>query len=287
MMLINLTACVSVGTKFVSQLDRIHHNLLTIYQCCSKLVQQLIWEAQREKIPVEHVIRWSSIRLMCAVRKTALEIFMAFSEKCATNNGYALRIFDSFTMPVLEEYRVATWDETREPCVLACLESLIEKMGDELQSNVGTVLQCTFEVTLRMITRDMAEYPEHRLNFFGMLRAITSRCPQIIEGMSEEQVRLLINSIVWAFRHTERNIAEIGLRILHEVLQLVSNIIDLCIKFHRKYYQMLVHEIFAVLTDTFHKPGFKIHVKILHHLLELLRDTRGLKIPIWRLKFVF
>ena len=42
----------------------------------------------------------------------------------------------------------------------------------------------------------------------------------------------------------------------------------------------LAREIFAVMTDTFHKPGFKLHARILHHLVALASPD-GLTAPLW------
>lgn len=45
----------------------------------------------------------------------------------------------------------------------------------------------------------------------------------------------------------------------------------------------IVREVFAVMTDTFHKPGFKLHARILHHLFALARSDggTGLAAPLW------
>ena len=45
----------------------------------------------------------------------------------------------------------------------------------------------------------------------------------------------------------------------------------------------LVRELFAVMTDTFHKPGFKLHARLLHHLFGLARPAAegGLPEPLW------
>jgi len=37
-------------------------------------------------------------------------------------------------------------------------------------------------------------------------------------------------------------------------------------QFYKTYFLNIEQEIFAVLTDTFHKPGFKLHVFVLQHL---------------------
>jgi exportin-1 len=76
------------------------------------------------------------------------------------------------------------------------------------------VLAAVFEPTLGMITVNFEDFPEHRLKFFGLLHAITNHCFACLFGMSPPQLKLLIDSIVWAFRHTERNVAETGLLLL-------------------------------------------------------------------------
>lgn len=45
---------------------------------------------------------------------------------------------------------------------------------------------------------------------------------------------------------------------------------EFCNQFHQTYFMTIEQEIFAVLTDTFHKPGFKLHVLILQHLFCLV-----------------
>mmetsp|Transcript_13460 Transcript_13460/g.38220 ORF Transcript_13460/g.38220 Transcript_13460/m.38220 type:complete len:176 (+) Transcript_13460:344-871(+) len=52
-------------------------------------------------------------------------------------------------------------------------------------------------------------------------------------------------------------------------------------QFHQTYYMQLVQEIFAVMTDTFHKPGFKIHARIMHHLFEIVQTNDVIVAPLW------
>ena len=58
----------------------------------------------------------------------------------------------------------------------------------------------------------LQDYPEHRLQFFNLLRSITNACFGTLFTMSPGQLKLVIDSIVWAFRHTERNVADTGAR---------------------------------------------------------------------------
>ena len=91
------------------------------------------------------------------------------------------------------------------------------------------------------------DYPEHRLQFFALLRAITNACFGTLFTMSPTQLRLVIDSIIWAFRHTERNVADTGLNLLLELLDMFARS-DFATQFHQTYYLQLMQEIFAVMT---------------------------------------
>jgi exportin-1 len=55
---------------------------------------------------------------------------------------------------------------------------------------------------------------------------------------------------------------------------------EFCNQFHQTYFLTIEQEIFAVLTDTFHKPGYKLHVLILQHLFCLV-DSGALTQALW------
>jgi hypothetical protein len=65
--------------------------------------------------------------------------------------------------------------------------------------------------------------------------------------MSAAQLKLVIDSIVWAFRHTERNVAETGLALLHDLLVQFAGS-EYATQFHQTYYLHLLNEILAVMT---------------------------------------
>ncbi|KAG6750964.1 hypothetical protein POTOM_045479 [Populus tomentosa] len=132
---------------------------------------------------------------------------------------------------------------------------------------------------LQMITKNFEDYPEHRLKFFSLLRAIATHCFPALIRLSSEQLKLVMDSIIWAFRHTERNIAETGLNLLLEMLKNFQAS-EFCNQFYRSYFLTIEQEIFAVLTDTFHKPGFKLHVLVLQHLFCLV-ESGALTEPLW------
>lgn len=83
------------------------------------------------------------------------------------------------------------------------------------------MFEAVFKCTLDMITKNFEDFPEHRSNLFNLLRAINHHCfPALLADPSN--FTLIIESIKWAFKHTERNVAETGLNTLLELLNNVQ-----------------------------------------------------------------
>ena len=66
------------------------------------------------------------------------------------------------------------------------------------------------------------------------------------------QFKVLMDSVVWAFKHTMRNVAEIGLNILLNLLQKFSSNEKAGTQFFTTYFLDLMQHIFSVVTDTSH-----------------------------------
>jgi len=50
-----------------------------------------------------------------------------------------------------------------------------------MEDQVPVIMENVFECTLDMISKDFSEFPEHRVEFFNLLRAINLHC---FPGMS-------------------------------------------------------------------------------------------------------
>ena len=161
--------------------------------------------------------------------------------------------------------------EARDAEVLSVYACLIDVLRGKAEAHVQNILKYTFETTLGMITHDMAQYPEVRLKFFALLRAVNQACFSVFATMSADQMKLVIDSIIWAIRHTERNVADTGLHLLFELLRNLESSPGVS-AFHQTYFTLILQEIISVLTDTVHKPGFKMHCYILHHLFQLCQN---------------
>ena len=72
--------------------------------------------------------------------------------------------------------------------------------------------------------QDFEEFPEHRTNFFLLLQAVNSNCFPAFLNIPPAQFKLVLDSIIWAFKHTMRNVADTGKRctqVLVDVLSLI------------------------------------------------------------------
>jgi exportin-1 len=127
---------------------------------------------------------------------------------------------------------------------------------DIITDRVPVILDAVFECTLNMINQDFENYPEHRSGFFKLMHAINMHCFPALLKIPAPQFKLFLDSIVWGFKHTMRDISDLGLTIC---LELITNFTrtDPAImnSFFQTYYLSILQDIFFVLTNSFHKSG--------------------------------
>ena len=116
-----------------------------------------------------------------------------------------------------------------------------------------------FECTLAMINKDFEEYPEHRTNFFLLLQAVNNHCFPAFVSIPPAQFKLVLDSIIWAFKHTMRNVADIGLQILLKLLQNVERQEQATSIFYQTYLTNILQHVSSVVTNTSRTAGLSIH----------------------------
>lgn len=131
-----------------------------------------------------------------------------------------------------------------------------------------------------MIQSNFEIFPDHRIKFFQLLQAINKKCFQVFFQLSADKFLLVINSIVWAFKHIEKNVADTGLQILLELLNQVENT-DAANDFYQKYLMLIITDVFAVLTDTLHKSGFELQAQILLKSFQIV-ESGNITQPLWK-----
>jgi exportin-1 len=136
-----------------------------------------------------------------------------------------------------------------------------------MTSKIPNILEYVFESTLNMINKDFHNFPDHRIAFFKLIQAINLHCFPALVELPPAQFKFVVDSIVWAFKHTVRDIADTGLTICLELLTNMSKAdASVSNKFYQAHFLRLLQDILYVITDTSHKSGFKLQSSILAHM---------------------
>ena len=78
------------------------------------------------------------------------------------------------------------------------------------------------------------------------------------------QFKIFMDSVVWAFKHTMRNVADIGLNVLLNLLQKFQSHDQAGSQFFQTYFLDLMQHIFSVVTDTSHTASESGWVGVVH-----------------------
>merc|ERR1712146_846980 len=155
----------------------------------------------------------------------------------------------------------------RDPEVLALCDMAIKTLQEHILSHVPTIMERVFNVTLDMMGQDDVSYPEHRIKFYSFIKTVNKYAFDAILVLPPEDQKLVVDAIVWGFKHTDRNIADTALDILYDLLGNVSRNEEMRQSFYVLYLKDLLENILTVMTDRLHKSGFNTHAKLINYML--------------------
>mmetsp|Transcript_84517 Transcript_84517/g.196513 ORF Transcript_84517/g.196513 Transcript_84517/m.196513 type:complete len:1110 (+) Transcript_84517:232-3561(+) len=261
----------AIGAACHSQLASIYFDMLKIYKVCSDFISHSTAQQGTQ------VIRYAHVRLMRNVKRDTLRLVQTFVDMAATEQGaaevgltvqqLAQRFIPPLLEPVLEDYR-SNLPQARDAEVLDLLATLAARLSESISQEVTKIFHMVFECTCDMIKGDFQSYPDHRAKFYDLLKAINSHCFQALFFLSEGQLKLYVDSLIWAVKHEQPQVADSGLQILAQFLErLLSGPPQVYVPFFKQYYFTLLQDVLCVLSDTFHKSGFKLQQHILLQLV--------------------
>ncbi|KAF7440800.1 Karyopherin transporter [Pleurotus ostreatus] len=270
----NVSACTSIGSFYLPQIGRVFLDMLGLYKAVSGIIS--------ESVAKDGLIttKTPKVRQLRTVKKEILRFMETYIKKAedleAVNANFIPPLLDA----ILGDYNHNV-PAARDAEVLNVMATITSRLGPLLTPQVPAILDAVFEPTLNMINQDFAEFPEHRVGFFKLLRAINLNCFPALLSIPPPQFKLFMDSIIWAIKHTMRDIADIGLNICIEVInnfagadEAVSN------AFFQQYFLSIVQDIFFVLTDTDHKSGFKLQSLLLARMFNLV-ESGEIKTPLF------
>lgn len=293
---INTKVCSSAGSIYLHQLSVIFRDALNLYRLYG---EQVVAACQTQGAVA---VRFTLFKAMRGAKTEILELFIACLEVCneakeltaANGNAAGISNMSSISLPamggtsttsngpeifmssfmpgimaeILADYRLSP-PAARDAKVLSLFATAVSVLKELISPEIPKIMEAIFEKTLEMITTNMLDYPEHRINFFTFLREANKNCFYGLFSIPSHHQKLIIDSIVWAFKHTERNISETGLEILLELLQNISVNPTIAQSFYVTFMIPLIQDVFVVLTDRLHKSGFKLQASILKHLFHI------------------
>ncbi|KRT80563.1 hypothetical protein AMK59_8089 [Oryctes borbonicus] len=264
----NVRACKALNHAYVMQLGRIYLDMLNVYKVMSENITQAI------ALNGEPVTKQPLIKSMRVVKKETLKLI---SDWISRSNDHAM-VLENFIPPLLDavllDYQRTAVPSAREPEVLSAMATIVNKLESHITSEVPKIFDAVFECTLAMINKDFEEYPEHRTNFFLLLQAVNNHCFPAFLSIPPAQFKLVLDSIIWAFKHTMRNVADTGLQILLKLLQNVEQHEQAAPSFYQTYLTDILQHVFSVVTDTSHTAGLSMHASILAYIFSLVEANR-------------
>jgi exportin-1 len=182
----NVSACVSIGSFFLPQIGRIYEDMLSLYKAVSGMISAEV--ASRGLLATKTPM----VRGMRTIKKEVLKLIETYIKKAEDLEAVKVNLIPSLLDAVLNDYNGNT-PAARDAEVLNVMTTIVTRLGVRatapryrgrahvhvqplITDRVGDILAAVFECTLQMINQDFSEFPEHRVAFFKLLRAINLHC---------------------------------------------------------------------------------------------------------------
>ncbi|KAL7749026.1 Karyopherin transporter [Sorochytrium milnesiophthora] len=260
----NTAACLSLGAAFYPQLGRLYMDMLGLYKVVSETISN--------EIAQDPVIGPSKahVRALRAIKKEVLRLVETFVSRADDKPLVASELMPPLLEAILGDYK-RNIPKARDAEVLNVVGTFIDKLGPLMADKVAPICDHVFPCTLEMINKEFVEFPEHRSGFFKLIRAINTNCFEALITLNATMFRLLIDSIVWGFKHAMRDIAEISLTVASDMFSNFSRAdVQIANAFYHQYFLILLQEVFFILTDSEHQSGFKLQCFVLAQMINMV-----------------
>uniref|UniRef100_A0A5K3FX27 CRM1_C domain-containing protein n=1 Tax=Mesocestoides corti TaxID=53468 RepID=A0A5K3FX27_MESCO len=153
------------------------------------------------------------------------------------------------------------------------MTTIVKRLGEDDLTSLPRILDPVFHCALQMISKDLEEYPEQRTNFFALLQAVNASCFTASLALNTDQFKLLLESLIWAIRHTTRQVSETGLGILHTTLEnMAKTTSDNQQLFFHNFYVDIRQHVFGVVTNRCQTGKFTMEASLLACMLRMVEE---------------
>ncbi|KZT57046.1 hypothetical protein CALCODRAFT_496716 [Calocera cornea HHB12733] len=260
----NVAVCVSLGSFYWTQLTYIWNDLLAVYRAASSAISEAVATGGPQAVHMQNV------RTCRTVKKDVLRLIDTFIKKAEDLDQVNRMLVPQLFEAVLSDYREVL-PAARDAEVINVVHTVISRLGAMVVDYIPAIIESIFEPTVAMISGNETEFPEQRLAVFKLLKAIFSFSFDGLLKLQPGSLYNVLNSIGFAFKHMQRDVAEVGLAIaLDAVNNFAASNPDISNAFFMSYYMTMLGDILQVLTDSDHKSGFKGQCAVLQRLIQLV-----------------
>lgn len=262
----NTSACKSLGHPYFVQLCRIYLDMLNVYKVMSENINHSITTTG------ESATRQPLIRNMRAVKKAILNLLSCWIQRTTEPSLVA----DNFLPPLLDAVASDYQNNiplAREPEVLNTMAVIVNRLEQHVLPALPRILDAVFQCTLEMINKDLEEFPEHRTNFFTLLQAANAQCFSALLGLTTDKFKLILDSVIWAIKHTMRQVSETGLNILHTMLSNMAIATSSQQQiFFKTFFMDILQHMFAVITDRSQTGNLTLQASVLAYMFKMIEN---------------
>ncbi|KAK2032183.1 hypothetical protein LX32DRAFT_650188 [Colletotrichum zoysiae] len=266
----NVSACSSIGPYFYPQIGRIFLDMLQMYRATSELISEAVQKQGEIATKMPHV------RGLRTIKKEILKLVETYVEKAEDLQSVRQQMVPPLLESILIDYN-RNVPGARDAEVLKAMSAIITKLSTLMEDQVPNIMENVFECTLDMINKDFSEFPEHRVEFFNLLRSINLHCFPALLKLDNRQFKFVIDSCSWAFKHDNRDVEAAGLNMCLELINNIAEKTDVqtANAFFQQFFITILQDVFFVLTDNDHKAGFKTQSMVLMRMFYFVEPADG------------
>ncbi|MCJ1355086.1 MAG: Karyopherin transporter [Icmadophila ericetorum] len=264
----NVAACSSIGSYFYPQIGRIYLDMLSMYRATSQMISDAV---QQEGLIAT---KMPKVRGLRTIKKEILKLIDIYVQKADDLEMVNTNIVPALLDAVLVDYNRNNPD-ARDAEVLNVMTTIITKLHGLMEDKVPIIMENVFECTLEMINKDFSEYPEHRVEFFKLLKALNFYCFPALLKLDGRQFKFIIDACMWASKHDNREVESTGLTMCIELLDnMAETDRQTSNAFFQRFFITILQDVFFVLTDSDHKAGFKSQAMLLARLFYFITSGK-------------
>jgi exportin-1 len=151
----------------------------------------------------------------------------------------------------------------KEPEIILFISSCLEKFQGNMLSLFLQMVPVILRETLPMITQDFTSFPEHREYFFLLIQSMAKNCFEVFLNLESQQFQTIIDCVIWAMKHDEPKIQNIGLETLLAVMKNINNQAQFSHQFFQYYYSNFLEELMYIMSDGLHQNSFHLISQVL------------------------